>query len=104
MGVARASEEQGMPHLPGVSSPTEIQAAMAEGRTWVKAFPANSLGTAWFEAIKGPFPNLCCVATGGIDAENLEAFLSAGARAAGIGSALSDPRQLDRVLAFVAKS
>lgn len=84
-----------LPHLPGISSPTEIQAALRLGCTWVKAFPASVLGVEWFKAIKGPFPDLALVATGGISAHNAESFLTAGARTVAVGSALSDPRQVE---------
>jgi 2-dehydro-3-deoxyphosphogluconate aldolase / (4S)-4-hydroxy-2-oxoglutarate aldolase len=56
--VLRASEEAGMPHLPGVATATEIQAATAHGATWLKAFPASELGAGWFTAMRGPFPRV----------------------------------------------
>lgn len=93
--VVAESERIGLPHLPGISSPTEIQAAVRLGCGWVKAFPASVLGTEWFRAMRGPFPHLSFVATGGISADNAEDFLEAGARTVAVGSALSDPRQVE---------
>ncbi|MEK8105663.1 bifunctional 4-hydroxy-2-oxoglutarate aldolase/2-dehydro-3-deoxy-phosphogluconate aldolase [Micromonospora sp. M12] len=58
--------------------PTEAQQALRHGLTWLKAFPAISLGPAWFKALAGPLPQLRFVATGGLDASNAEAFLQAG--------------------------
>ncbi|MEU1591218.1 bifunctional 4-hydroxy-2-oxoglutarate aldolase/2-dehydro-3-deoxy-phosphogluconate aldolase [Micromonospora sp. NPDC005710] len=95
--VADAAAARGLPHLPGVATPTEAQQALRHGLTWLKAFPAISLGPAWFKAIAGPLPQLRFVATGGLDAGNAEAFLQAGVRVVAVGSALSDQNQLDRL-------
>ncbi|MFI6236364.1 bifunctional 4-hydroxy-2-oxoglutarate aldolase/2-dehydro-3-deoxy-phosphogluconate aldolase [Micromonospora sp. NPDC050784] len=95
LAVADAAAARGLPHLPGVATPTEAQQALRHGLTWLKAFPAISLGPAWFKAVAGPLPQLRFVATGGLDASNAGAFLHAGVRVVAVGSALSDPTQLD---------
>jgi Entner-Doudoroff aldolase len=95
--VAEASHAAGLPHLPGVATASEIQRALACGMTWMKAFPASVLGTAWFRAMAGPFPGVRFAATGGIDAGNASAYLRAGARIVAVGSALEDASQLDRL-------
>lgn len=101
LAVVTASLAHGMPMLPGVATPTEVQAAFAAGLSWVKAFPASELGAGWFRAMKGPFPEVRFVATGGIDANNAEQFLSAGVSTVAVGSALEDPTQLDRLAAIL---
>jgi len=83
-----------MPALPGVGTATELQLALKEGLTWVKAFPASLLGTGWFVAMRGPFPQAMFVATGGMDASTAPTFLKAGVRVVAVGSALEDPAQL----------
>ena len=93
--VVRWSAEHGLPHLPGVSTPSEIQRALRLGTGWVKVFPASVLGPAWFRAVRGPFPDLQMVATGGLVTETMASFHDAGARVAALGSALEDERQLD---------
>ncbi|MEU4337891.1 bifunctional 4-hydroxy-2-oxoglutarate aldolase/2-dehydro-3-deoxy-phosphogluconate aldolase [Micromonospora lupini] len=97
LAVADAAAARGLPHLPGVATPTEAQQALRRGLTWLKAFPAISLGPAWFRAMAGPLPQLRFVATGGLDAGNAAAFLDAGVRVAAVGSALADPNQLDQL-------
>ncbi|APC35087.1 bifunctional 4-hydroxy-2-oxoglutarate aldolase/2-dehydro-3-deoxy-phosphogluconate aldolase [Nocardiopsis dassonvillei] len=92
--VMAASEAAGMPHLPGVATPSDIQGVIRAGGRWVKAFPATSLGAAWFRAMHGPFPELRIVATGGMDARNAREYLDAGARMVAVGSALADPEQI----------
>ena len=101
--VARASAAAGMPPLPGVATASEVQAAMALGLTWLKAFPASVLGTEWFRAMAGPFPAARFVATGGMDAANAGAFLDAGVRTVAVGSALEDPAQLPALAALLAR-
>ncbi|MEU7974033.1 bifunctional 4-hydroxy-2-oxoglutarate aldolase/2-dehydro-3-deoxy-phosphogluconate aldolase [Micromonospora sp. NPDC049089] len=95
LAIADAAAARGLPHLPGVATPTEAQQALRHGLTWLKAFPAIALGPAWFKAVAGPLPQLRFVATGGLDASNADAFLQAGVRVVAVGSALSDPTQLD---------
>lgn len=100
--VSRASAEAGLPPLPGVATATEVQAAMAAGLTWLKAFPASLLGSAWFPAMAGPFPDARFVATGGMDASNAREFLGRGVRTVAVGSALEDPEQLPALADLVA--
>lgn len=99
--VLAASAAIGLPHLPGVSSPSDVQIALKHGSTWVKAFPAEVLGPAWVRAVRAPFPQVNIVATGGVGADNAAQYLASGAAAVAIGSALADPAQLERVLAVV---
>lgn len=93
-----------LPHLPGVSTPTEVGKAQRRDLHWVKAFPAAHLGPSWIRAVRAPFPKLRIVATGGIDAGNAASFLQAGARVVALGSALTDPTQLDRVTALISNN
>lgn len=100
--VVNLCRDLGLPHLPGVATPSEIQSAARLGCTVLKAFPASILGPEWFKAMRGPFPGVSFVATGGIDASNALAFLDAGATTIAIGSALEGSRQLDLVAEIIA--
>lgn len=95
--VVTAAREHGIPILPGVATPSEVQRARALGLRWLKAFPATWLTPAWFRVIRGPFPDVRFVATGGLDADNAAVFLDAGVRVAAVGSALEDAAQLPRL-------
>jgi 2-dehydro-3-deoxyphosphogluconate aldolase / (4S)-4-hydroxy-2-oxoglutarate aldolase len=97
LAVVDAASSCGIAHLPGVATPTEAQRARDHGLTWLKAFPAVSLGPQWFKAVAGPLPELRFVATGGIDAGNAADFLAAGVKVVAVGSALADPAQIDRL-------
>jgi len=91
--VMRAALGAGLPFIPGAYTPTEVEAAWRGGATFVKLFPASSLGPEHVRELRGPMPEIETIATGGIDASNAGAFLAAGAVAVGIGSALvrADP-------------
>jgi len=101
--VSHASFEAGMPPLPGVATASEVQTAMRQGLTWLKAFPAVLLGPTWFRQLAAPFPGANFVATGGMDASNAEEFLTAGAHVVAVGSALADPQQLPLLAAIAGR-
>lgn len=98
--LVREADVHGIPVLPGVASPSEVQRAVRLGLTWLKAFPAAWLGPEWFTLMRGPFPQVDFVATGGLNAENADTFFSAGVRVVAVGSALEDEEQLDRLSAL----
>lgn len=89
--VVRAAARLGLPFLPGVATASEVGAAVALGCTWLKAFPARELGATWAKALKGPFPHVRFVATGGMSAANAAEFLSAGYDAVALGTAFAKP-------------
>lgn len=92
--IIRESLDVGLPTLPGIATASEIQQALALGLDWVKAFPASALGAGWFTAMRGPFPQVKLVGTGGLHSTNASAFLDAGVRVVAVGSALEDADQL----------
>ncbi|MGN6221859.1 MAG: bifunctional 4-hydroxy-2-oxoglutarate aldolase/2-dehydro-3-deoxy-phosphogluconate aldolase [Microbacterium sp.] len=94
LDVLEASHRWGMAHLPGVGSGSDIQQAVRLGCSIVKVFPAAALGASWVRAMRGPFPDIGMVATGGMSSQNARAFLDAGADAVAVGSALEDPEEL----------
>lgn len=94
LDVAEACDELRLPLLPGVATASEIAHALRLGLVWQKAFPASVLGPGWIAAQLAPFPLVRFVATGGIDPTNASAFLTAGARALAVGSALADAEKL----------
>ncbi|WP_294181878.1 bifunctional 4-hydroxy-2-oxoglutarate aldolase/2-dehydro-3-deoxy-phosphogluconate aldolase [uncultured Schumannella sp.] len=101
--VVRASWASGMPSLPGVASATEVQLATEMGLNWLKVFPASALGPAWLSAMRGPFPIVSFVATGGVDSANAASFLEAGARVVAVGSALERADQLPRLAELLSR-
>jgi 2-dehydro-3-deoxyphosphogluconate aldolase / (4S)-4-hydroxy-2-oxoglutarate aldolase len=66
----------GMPMIPGVATPSEVEAAMAAGATTVKLFPIEPLGgVKYLKAISAPYPDVMWAPTGGIAAEALPGYL-----------------------------
>lgn len=92
-----ASDEQGVPFLPGVATPSEAGQALRLGINTVKAFPASSLGPDWVKALAGPLPDLRCIPTGGVRASNARDYLDSGALAVGVGSSITTDGLADLV-------
>lgn len=78
--------------IPGAMTPTEILTAWECGADIVKVFPATAVGPRYFRDIKGPFPQIDLIPTGGVNLENAGEFIKAGASAIAIGSSLVDKR------------
>jgi 2-dehydro-3-deoxyphosphogluconate aldolase / (4S)-4-hydroxy-2-oxoglutarate aldolase len=96
LNPAIVSEAQalGVPMLPGVCTPTEIEQALGLGLTLLKFFPAEpSGGTVCLSALAGPYPDVMFVPTGGIGPANLSAYLALPTVAACGGSWMA-PRSL----------
>ncbi|MBT8216403.1 MAG: bifunctional 4-hydroxy-2-oxoglutarate aldolase/2-dehydro-3-deoxy-phosphogluconate aldolase [Acidimicrobiia bacterium] len=78
-----------VPVVPGALTPTEVVAAWDLGVSAVKLFPAHIPGPAGIRALRGPFPDIPLIPTGGVTGDNAADFLAAGAVAVGIGSWLT---------------
>ena len=86
----------GVPALPGVLTPGEVVAATVAGATAVKLFPAGTVGPAYLAQLRGPFPMLDVVPTGGIDVQGVEDWLAQGALAVGLSTSLCSPGDIRR--------
>ncbi|MFD0818841.1 bifunctional 4-hydroxy-2-oxoglutarate aldolase/2-dehydro-3-deoxy-phosphogluconate aldolase, partial [Micromonospora zhanjiangensis] len=75
--VVRRCQELGVPVFPGVSSATDIQAALDAGIEVVKFFPAEQLGgVAMIKALAAPFRSVRFIPTGGVNTGNLADYLA----------------------------
>jgi 2-dehydro-3-deoxyphosphogluconate aldolase/(4S)-4-hydroxy-2-oxoglutarate aldolase len=83
----------GLPSLPGIFTASEVAQALDAGAQAVKLFPASTAGPGHLRALRGPFPGLQAVPTGGIDVPDLDGWFKAGALAVGVGGELA-PRTL----------
>jgi 2-dehydro-3-deoxyphosphogluconate aldolase/(4S)-4-hydroxy-2-oxoglutarate aldolase len=73
----------------GALTPTEVMAAWKAGADLIKIFPCgNSGGANYIKALKGPFPQVPMVPTGGVNLENAAGYIRAGAAALGVGGEL----------------
>jgi 2-dehydro-3-deoxyphosphogluconate aldolase/(4S)-4-hydroxy-2-oxoglutarate aldolase len=92
--VARSQE---VAVVSGALTPTEILSAVMAGADLVKVFPASSVGgPAYLRALRGPFPDLELVPTGGVTLDNGGDFFRAGAVAVGVGGELVSRELLDK--------
>ncbi len=75
--------------IPGALTPTEVMMARKAGGDFVKVFPCSSVGGAsYIRALKGPFPHIRLVASGGVNQQTAAQFIHAGANAIGVGREL----------------
>lgn len=83
--------------LPGALSPSEVFEAFRLGGDMVKVFPAQSVGgAAYLRALRGPFPDIPLVPTGGVTLGNVSEMFEAGAAAVGVGTELISKDALAR--------
>ena len=81
--------QQGPVIIPGALTPTEVLKAWKSGCDFVKVFPCAEVGGAhYIRALKGPYPYIPLIASGGVNQETAAEFIMAGATALGIGGAL----------------
>jgi 2-dehydro-3-deoxyphosphogluconate aldolase/(4S)-4-hydroxy-2-oxoglutarate aldolase len=75
--------------MAGALTPTEVMAAWDAGADFVKIFPCGQVGGAkYIKALKGPFPQVPLVPTGGVTLTTAAEFIEAGVAALGIGGEL----------------
>jgi len=68
--------ERGIPIIPGINSPSQIEQGLERGLSLLKFFPAEaSGGVKMLKALHGPYADVSFVPTGGVDAVNLEEYL-----------------------------
>jgi 2-dehydro-3-deoxyphosphogluconate aldolase/(4S)-4-hydroxy-2-oxoglutarate aldolase len=78
---------------PGALTPTEVLTAWEAGADIVKVFPCGNVGgPKYIKALKGPFPHIEMVPTGGVNLETAGEFLKAGACAVAVGGELVDAK------------
>lgn len=87
--LVNAAARRGIASLPGAFTPTEVLAAWRAGAAAVKLFPAEPTGPSHLGALHGPLGDVPLIPTGGITADNAEAYLTAGAVAVGVGGWLT---------------
>ncbi|WP_191485749.1 2-dehydro-3-deoxy-6-phosphogalactonate aldolase [Pseudomonas sp. FEN] len=90
--VLRAAKAAGLYLSPGVATPTEAFAALAEGADVLKMFPAEQMGPAVVKAWLAVLPaGTLLIPVGGITPDNMRVFVEAGVSGFGLGSGLFKP-------------
>jgi 2-dehydro-3-deoxyphosphogluconate aldolase / (4S)-4-hydroxy-2-oxoglutarate aldolase len=90
--LAQAMVATGLVVMVGALTPTEVERAYRLGSDIVKVFPGSLVGPSYIKALKGPFPNIPLMPTGGVSIENVAEWFAAGVAAVGAGSELCPPQ------------
>ena len=86
----------GMVSMPGAFTASEVLTAHESGADFVKLFPAGSMGVDYFKALRGPINHVRMLAVGGVNLENIGAYLKAGAVGAGLGGNLVNKQWIEQ--------
>ena len=86
--LSQAMVATGLPVMIGALTPTEVYKAHRLGSDVVKIFPGATVGPAYIKALKGPFPHIEMMPTGGVSAGNVAEWFAAGVFGVGAGSEL----------------
>jgi 2-dehydro-3-deoxyphosphogluconate aldolase/(4S)-4-hydroxy-2-oxoglutarate aldolase len=81
--------QEDMVVIPGALTPSELSTAWQAGADFVKVFPCHSMGgPRYIQSLRGPFPAIPMIASGGVNQVNAGEFIASGAAALGIGTEL----------------
>lgn len=77
--IVAYAQSKGVPMVPGISNPSDIEAALELGLDTVKFFPAEAAGgLKMLKAMAAPYGKLRFMPTGGISTDNLLDYLKFG--------------------------
>lgn len=88
VSVIELAQQRGVPVFPGGFTPTELYRGWAAGATAVKVFPASRLGPSYVSDLRGPFPAIQVIPSGGVGVADVAGWLQAGAMAVSLGGPL----------------
>ena len=83
------------PVFAGAFTPTEIFQAWSYGADVVKLFPSSAGSMEFIRDLRGPFPQIPLLPTGGVNLDNCADFIMAGAAGVGAGSQLIDKKMVE---------
>jgi 2-dehydro-3-deoxyphosphogluconate aldolase / (4S)-4-hydroxy-2-oxoglutarate aldolase len=90
--LVKGMVSSGLLTMAGALTPTEVYQAYTQGVDVVKIFPGSLGGPAYIKALKGPFPYIPMMPTGGVSAGNVREWFATGVVAVGAGSELCPPQ------------
>ena len=86
--LIRECVRRGLVAMPGALTPSEAVDAWEAGASFVKIFPAGSLGPSYVKAVRAPLSHIPFLAVGGISPDNVADFMKVGCVGAGVGGNL----------------
>jgi 2-dehydro-3-deoxyphosphogluconate aldolase/(4S)-4-hydroxy-2-oxoglutarate aldolase len=90
--LIKSMVDSGLLTMAGAFTPTEVLQAYNLGSDVIKIFPGSLGGPAYVKALKGPFPYIPMMPTGGVSANNVAEWFATGVVAVGAGSELCPPQ------------
>jgi 2-dehydro-3-deoxyphosphogalactonate aldolase len=97
--IVRTAKQAGLFAFPGFFNPTEAFALLQAGADAIKLFPAEVLGPAMLKALRAVLPTTAIVIpVGGVDANKVAPWMSAGAFGLGVGSSVYKPGDDARIV------
>jgi len=93
--IIRHTVDLGMISIPGALTPSEIVLAHNCGAKFVKVFPGGDFGPGYIKAVCAPINHIPLLVVGGVNADNMQAFMDAGAVGIGVGSNIVDKKLID---------
>lgn len=88
LDVIETALAAGVPSYPGALTATEVLAAWRAGATVVKLFPASTVGVSYVKHLRGPFPDIALMPTGGVGLAEIGDWIRAGVVGVGLGGPL----------------
>ncbi|MBU3005569.1 2-dehydro-3-deoxy-6-phosphogalactonate aldolase [Paraglaciecola arctica] len=90
--VIKACVDKGVEAFPGYQTPSEAFSAIQAGATWLKCFPAGSLGPSGISSLRDVIPaHIRLIAVGGVSAGNVADYMRAGCNGIGMAGSLYKP-------------
>ena len=86
--VIAAGLAHGVAVVPGGFTPTELHLGWSLGCPAVKLFPASQLGPGFLGHLRGPFPDMLVMPSGGVAIDDAAAWIRAGSPAVSLGGPL----------------
>ncbi|MCK1255822.1 bifunctional 4-hydroxy-2-oxoglutarate aldolase/2-dehydro-3-deoxy-phosphogluconate aldolase [Streptococcus uberis] len=93
--VAKLCNLYQVPYIPGVLTPSEVKIALEYGSEVIKLFPGDISGAKMIKDLKGPFPDLNILPSGGVNVDNIADWIKSGATMVSAGTSLSAPAEKD---------
>ncbi|MCL2112563.1 MAG: bifunctional 2-keto-4-hydroxyglutarate aldolase/2-keto-3-deoxy-6-phosphogluconate aldolase [Streptococcaceae bacterium] len=89
--VAKICNLYQIPYVPGILTPKEAQIALEYGSELIKLFPGDITGPKMIKDLKGPFPYINILPSGGVNVDNVADWFAAGAAAVSAGGGVTAP-------------
>ena len=89
LDTVRLCNRYRIPVMPGIMTVREAVMALEAGVDILKVFPGNAFGPSIISSLKGPLPQAQFMPTGGVDIDNIDKWIKAGAVAVGTGGSLT---------------